>query len=134
MDANDAIIKISGRNKEALVGKTIFSLSDLFTPESFALIQANFKKRMSGEPVPPYEINVIDTEGRKYCFELHGIRLKDACFKDGGSLIIMHDVTERDRLAKTKDAFVGTVSHELRTPLAIIRENISQVLDGLAGA
>jgi signal transduction histidine kinase len=32
-----------------------------------------------------------------------------------------------------KDDFVNNVSHEIRTPLSIIRENISQVSDGLFG-
>ena len=36
-------------------------------------------------------------------------------------------------LARLKDEFVAHVSHELRTPMAIIREGISQVLEGICG-
>ena len=32
-----------------------------------------------------------------------------------------------------KNDFISTVSHELRTPLTVIRESISQILDGLLG-
>ena len=36
-------------------------------------------------------------------------------------------------LGELKSGFVAQMSHELRTPLAIIREGISQVLDGICG-
>ena len=32
-----------------------------------------------------------------------------------------------------KDEFISTVSHELRTPLAIMREALSQILEGMHG-
>ncbi|MBI2091587.1 MAG: PAS domain-containing sensor histidine kinase [Deltaproteobacteria bacterium] len=49
--------------------------------------------------------------------------------------IAMHeDITKRKRLEKIKDEFIGIVSHELRTPLTILKEGLSQVLDGLHGA
>ncbi len=37
------------------------------------------------------------------------------------------------KLDKLKSDFISTVSHELRTPLAIIRESVSQVLEGITG-
>ena len=43
------------------------------------------------------------------------------------------DVHEMKRLQQLKNEFVSTVSHELRTPMTIIRESVSQVLDGLPG-
>jgi signal transduction histidine kinase len=41
---------------------------------------------------------------------------------------------ELQKLDQLKSDFINTVSHELRTPLTIIREGISQILDGLHGA
>ncbi|MCA9400135.1 MAG: response regulator [Candidatus Omnitrophica bacterium] len=40
---------------------------------------------------------------------------------------------ERKRLELFKDELLSNVSHELRTPLTIIRESISQIIDGLLG-
>ncbi|MBF0503507.1 MAG: hybrid sensor histidine kinase/response regulator [Candidatus Omnitrophica bacterium] len=38
-----------------------------------------------------------------------------------------------EKLNQIKDDFVNIVSHELRTPLTVIRESISQIVDGLLG-
>lgn len=46
---------------------------------------------------------------------------------------IIRDITERKKVEKLKDEFVGTVSHELRTPLSITKEGVSLVLDNIAG-
>lgn len=43
------------------------------------------------------------------------------------------NITTRILLQRRKDDFVSVVSHELRTPMTVIREGLSQVLDGLHG-
>ncbi|MDD5218067.1 MAG: ATP-binding protein [Candidatus Omnitrophica bacterium] len=59
--------------------------------------------------------------------------LKDVDGTVTGAILILQDITERKRLETLKDEFVSTVSHELRTPMTIIREGVSQVIDGLLG-
>ncbi len=41
---------------------------------------------------------------------------------------------ELKKLDQMKSEFVSTVSHELRTPMTIVREGVSQMLDGLLGS
>ncbi len=57
---------------------------------------------------------------------------------DGGAAYrfnaFVRDMSERKRLEHLKNEFVSTVSHELRTPMTIIREGVSQVVDGLLGS
>lgn len=48
-------------------------------------------------------------------------------------VIAIRDISERKQLEQLKDEFVSTVSHELRTPMTVIREGVSQILDGLHG-
>ncbi|MCB9642614.1 MAG: PAS domain-containing protein [Myxococcales bacterium] len=48
----------------------------------------------------------------------------------GGSVILLHDITELRRLETIRRDFVANVSHELRTPLSIIRANAETLLDG----
>lgn len=46
---------------------------------------------------------------------------------------VFRDVTRQKHFEQLKDEFISTVSHELRTPLTVVREGVSQVLDGLLG-
>jgi len=47
-----------------------------------------------------------------------------------GALVLLHDVTELERLERVRKDFVANVSHELRTPLAAIRGYAETLLDG----
>ncbi len=57
---------------------------------------------------------------------------KDKLTDDLLSRVIQYAI-ERHQLQTVKDDFVAMVSHELRTPLTIVRESISQILEGLIG-
>ena len=46
----------------------------------------------------------------------------------GGSVIVLHDVTELRRLETIRRDFVTNVSHELRTPVSVIRANAETLL------
>lgn len=48
----------------------------------------------------------------------------------GGTVIVMHDVTEVRRLENIRKDFVANVSHELRTPVSIVQANAETLLDG----
>jgi len=47
--------------------------------------------------------------------------------------IFLRDITERKRIDRAKNEFVGTVSHELRTPLTSIRASLALLSDGALG-
>ena len=48
----------------------------------------------------------------------------------GGTVVVMHDVTEMRRLEIIRKDFVANVSHELRTPVSIVRANAETLLEG----
>jgi two-component system phosphate regulon sensor histidine kinase PhoR len=48
----------------------------------------------------------------------------------GGVVLVLHDVTELQRLDQVRQTFVANVSHELRTPLSVIRANTEALLGG----
>lgn len=53
--------------------------------------------------------------------------------RGGGTVIVMHDVTELRRLETVRQDFIANVSHELRTPVAVIRANAETLLAGALG-
>ena len=50
-----------------------------------------------------------------------------------GSVIVFEDVTYLKELDRMKSDFVNMVSHELRTPLVTVSQQLSVILDGIAG-
>ena len=53
---------------------------------------------------------------------------------DGGSVVLMVDITEIRRLEAVRSDFVANASHELKTPLTVIRGSAETILDeGLPG-
>lgn len=55
---------------------------------------------------------------------------RGAPISTGGSVVVMHDVTEMRRLELVRRDFVANVSHELRTPLSVIRANAETLVGG----
>lgn len=48
---------------------------------------------------------------------------------DGGAMAVLHDLTEIERVEKTRRDFIANVSHELRTPLTSIQGYTETLLD-----
>ena len=48
----------------------------------------------------------------------------------GGTVLVMHDVTELRRLETIRKDFIANVSHELRTPVAVIQANAETLMAG----
>lgn len=71
--------------------------------------------------------------GQLYWISAYVSPVRDAEGRIINQLIVAEDITERKRLERVKDDFIGTVSHELRTPLAVVKEGLLQLLDGLHG-
>lgn len=51
--------------------------------------------------------------------------------KLGGIVVVLQDITEQQRLDKSRREFVANVSHELRTPLTTIKGYASTLLDSV---
>jgi two-component system phosphate regulon sensor histidine kinase PhoR len=63
---------------------------------------------------------------------VHAVRLPPVGAAGGGTVAVLHDVTELMQLEKMRREFVANASHELRTPLAAIRGFAETLLGGAA--
>lgn len=73
------------------------------------------------------EIQTLGTTPR--FLEAHVVRISGEA-AGPGMVCVLHDITERKRLEKTRRDLVANVSHELRTPLTAVRGAAETLLDG----
>ncbi len=62
--------------------------------------------------------------------KMYFVPFKESGSKARGAVVVIHDVTEQQRLDDSRREFVANVSHELRTPLASICSYAETLLDG----
>lgn len=126
---NNAYSNFIGRKRDEVIGKTQYDLFPEKEARSFAEKDELVFK--TGEE------NLSEEEFTGSDGVIHTIATKKTLYTDnnGAQFIVgvIRDVTERKRVEKLKDEFIGTVSHEIRTPLSITKEGVSLVLDKVPG-
>ena len=114
VDVNEQVLKILEYDKKDIIGKD-FTKINILTQASIKKAQDNFIKRMKGENVPPYKVEVITKNGEIIPAELNaGIIFE--CNEVTGELIILRDLRERYKSKKElntheqkfRDIFEGT--------------------------
>ncbi len=126
---NNAYSSFVGRHKEEMLGKTNY---DLFPKE-----EANLSAEKDELVFKTGKENLSEEEFTGSDGVVHIIATKKTLYtnNNGEQFIVgvIRDLTERKRVEKLKDEFIGTVSHEIRTPLSITKEGVNLVLDKVPG-
>ncbi len=123
--------KLFGFSSEQIYLKTGF---ELFPEDQAAFFQKHdlqvFEK---GEVVDIPEELVSSSDHTEKTLHTIKAPIYDESGKPQYILGISEDISDRKRYEQLKDEFIATVSHEIRTPMTIIREGVSQFLDGILG-
>ena len=129
IDLNGYVLHINPAAKEML---------DIMPDE--LLVKATYKEVMGkiAEELPLEKVKencaeeggegVFDHHGRIYAIRYD--RFKDEDGVDVGIIIILQDITERQKLEDMQTDFVANVSHELKTPLTNIKSYTETLMDG----
>jgi len=72
----------------------------------------------------------LRTTREKRYFQVHGVRLQDGRHHTVGGLLVMHDISQMQRLEHVRRDFVANVSHELKTPITAIQGFVETLQDG----
>ena len=98
VDVNEEVIKLLEYNKKDLIGKD-FTKINILTQRSIKKTQDNLLKKMKGENVPPYEVEVITKTGEIIPTEINASTISE-CNQVKGYLIILRDLRERYKRKK----------------------------------
>lgn len=126
---NPAIESLLGVDAEKLIGHTIKEV----------VIQTELKElfdmaRTGGGDLIAKEMPIRDLKNNATkMVKVHLANVRNHLGEVSGRVLVLDDVTRELEVENLKSEFVSTVSHELRTPMTIIREGVSQILDGLLG-
>ena len=117
LDKNLQIININKAAKNLLLEKD--SLYNLEIIEEFkAAIVQDIKKSLKRE----YQNKIL-------YFSISPI--KNNFDEIIGGVILIQDISEKEKLEQMRKDFISNVSHEFRTPLAVIKGNLESIIDGI---
>jgi PAS domain S-box-containing protein len=125
--ANESAARLLHYEPHALIEKDIYALA----PEMLPALWKELWKEIRSSGAFAFEFQLRGKGGQDVQVEIAAHRLPLATREL--ACLVFRDVEERKRLQNLQQEFVSNVSHELRTPMTVIREGISQVLEGLRG-
>ncbi len=120
---NDAVDKLFGYSSAELIGQPI----RLLTPQLSASDAIAAHMQMSSLRVT----TGVHRAGHSVFLEVATSKINLQA--QDKFILIMRDITEREKVARLQQEFVSTVSHELRTPLTSIRGALGLIEGGVAG-
>lgn len=139
LEITDKVVEMTGFERNELIGKN-FLLTKFASKKTKAILLEKLIKRMGGEKIPPYEIEVLTKDGSKLPFEINAAKID--YFGKRADMIVFRDVSERKtaelklrelnktlekkverrtgeikKLLKQKDEFIKQLGHDLKNPL-----------------
>lgn len=133
----DGLIAVDLSGKIIHVNQAAKTMLKIFEQETEALQYDKFMENFCVDLKLEKLIEGCAKEPATEIFEVAGFtygarydKFKDDNCKDIGIIMIIQDITERQKLENMQMDFVANVSHELKTPLTTIKSYTETLLDG----
>jgi PAS domain S-box-containing protein len=126
---NPSFLSLTGYTKDEILGKNWF---ENFIPLSEQkATQAHFWQVLNQNARSYYRNPILTKSGEEKFIAWNNTMLQDSQGNIIGTISIGEDITERQKIEKIKDEFIGIVSHELRTPLTAIQMSLGLIKTGI---
>jgi two-component system cell cycle sensor histidine kinase/response regulator CckA len=100
---NTEFENLIGRPVQDFIGRPF---TEILAPEYIESTTERFRRGLSGETIPMYEVEVIDKDGKRVPIELHVTSMLDARGKAIGRIGVARDISERRKAAEAlKEAY-----------------------------
>ncbi|MDD5289556.1 MAG: PAS domain S-box protein, partial [Dehalococcoidales bacterium] len=126
-DVNPFLVNMLGYSQQELSGKKLWEIGPVKDVEAS---RKAFKKLQDHEYIRYEDLPLETREGKQIQVEF-----VSNVYPVNGRKVIqcnIRDVTERKKVEKLKDEFIGMVSHELGNPLTVVTGCLNTVLDEAA--
>jgi two-component system, sporulation sensor kinase E len=118
---NDAFMDLIGlKSKKKLIGMMFLDLGVL-DKKNKAKVLKNFRKRMQGLHVDPYEINFTDKTGKDRCVELKARKIDHS--GQPADLVLLHDITRRKENVRQLKEYSEKMEALVNAKVREIKEN-----------
>lgn len=134
LDTNFKIININEAAKNLLLSNVSKHKLETDTEADEEIIQVleslNIKSEFNSV-ISNSEKRVILKEHFNKVLEFSIASIKSNLNEIIGAVILIQDISEKEKLEQMRKDFISNVSHEFRTPLSIIKGNLESILDGM---
>jgi PAS domain S-box-containing protein len=98
LEITDKVGEITGYRRDELIGKN-FLLVKFFSKKTKAILIEKLIKRMAGETLPPYEIELQSKAGKILIYEINAARID--YFGKKADMVVFRDISERKKAEKS---------------------------------
>lgn len=134
LDTNFKIININEAAKNLLLSNGSKHKLETNTEAYEGIIQVLEKLNIKTEfnsVISNSEKKTILKEHSNKVLEFSIASIKSSLNEIIGAVILIQDISEKEKLEQMRKDFISNVSHEFRTPLSIIKGNLESILDGM---
>jgi His Kinase A (phosphoacceptor) domain./Histidine kinase-, DNA gyrase B-, and HSP90-like ATPase./HAMP domain. len=123
-------IKRDGTILVANIAARQFLGRDIFEGDNFFDIVDEYNGQTVADAFEDAGAHEVTLNTGRFILNIHTAAFKNEKGETEGFVVVMHDITEQQKLDNMRKEFVANVSHELKTPITTIKSYAETLLDG----